>query len=67
MNKEIKKKQNCTSYLHIKRKPIFFEGVEVKNQLLPALGERRQVAVTVHVNRFTLKDLQSSGAGEISQ
>lgn len=45
------------SYLHIKRKSVFFEGIEVENQLLPTFGERRQVAVTVHVDRFALKNL----------
>lgn len=48
------------SYLHIKRKSVFFEGVEVENQLLPTFGERRQVAVTVHVDWFTLKNLNET-------
>lgn len=46
------------SYLHIKRESVFFEGEEVENQLLPTFGERRQVAVTVHVDGLALENLQ---------
>lgn len=46
------------SYLHVEGKPVFLEGVEVKNQLLPTFGERRQVAVAVHMDGLALQDLQ---------
>lgn len=44
-------------YLHVERKSIFLEGVEVKNQLLPTFGERGQVAIAVHVDRFAFENL----------
>lgn len=45
------------SYLHIERKSVFLEGVEVKNQLLATFGERGQVAIAIHVDRLALENL----------
>lgn len=47
-------------YLHVERKSVFLEGVEVENQLLPTFGERGQVAVTIHMDRLALENLQKS-------
>lgn len=47
-------------YLHIERKSVFLEGVEIKNQLLPTFGQRGQVAVAIDVDRLALENLQKT-------
>lgn len=46
-------------YLHIERKSVFLEGVEIKNQLLATFGERGQVTIAIHVDRLALENLVS--------
>lgn len=45
-------------YLHVERKSVFLEREEVKNQLLSAFSKRGKVAITIHVDRLALKNLQ---------
>lgn len=50
--------EECILYLYVERKSVFLEGVEVKNQLLPAFGKRRQVSIAIHIDRLALENLQ---------
>lgn len=54
-------------YLHVERKSVFLEGVEVKNQLLATFGERGQVAIAIHMDRFALENLQKSPENVVSR
>lgn len=47
-------------YLHVERKSVLLEGVEIKNQLLSTFGHRRQVTVAIHVDWLALEDLQQT-------
>lgn len=45
------------NYLHTEWESIFFESIEVKNQLLSSFGQRGQIAVAVHVDGFPFQYL----------
>lgn len=53
------------SDLYVERKSVFLEGEEVKYQLLPAFGKRGKIAITIHVDRFALKNLNIFAAGHL--
>lgn len=47
-------------YLHGERKSVFLEGVEIKYKLLSTFGQRRQVAIAVHMDGLALQNLNEA-------
>lgn len=44
-------------YLHTERQSVFFESIEVKNQLLSGFGQRGQISIAVHIDGLPFQHL----------
>ena len=55
------------SHLYIEGQTVLFEGIEVKDELLPTLGQWRQVSIAMHKDGLALQNLSIMSRTNVKQ